>query len=136
MSALQDFAQWDFAQSMVPDWAGYCRFRNQLSEALDPAFYPIAYLDDLILSGDARLWVGEHAAIVAEIKDYPGGARVVHGLVAAGRMEEIVDLIPLAEAWGKEMGCTMAIVESRSGWMKTLRPSGYEVHQVAVRKAL
>ena len=103
---------------------------------MDPALYPIEYLDELILTGAARLWVGEHAAIVAEIRDYPGGARVVHGLVAAGRMEEIVGLIPLAEAWGREAGCTMAIVESRAGWMKALRPSGYEMHQVSLRKEL
>jgi hypothetical protein len=104
---------------------------------MDPAFYPIDYLDALILSGRARLWVGEAAAIVAEIKDYPGGARVVHGLVAAGRIEEINRrLIPLAEAWGKAEGCTHAIVESRSGWMRALRAYGYEPHQVAVRKPL
>jgi hypothetical protein len=122
---------------MLPDWAGYHRFRPQFAEALDPPFYPIEYLDALILSGRGRLWVGVHAAIVAEIKHYPGGAKVVHGLVAAGRMEEIVErLIPEAEAWGKAAGCTSAIIESRSGWMRALKPHGYEPHQVAVRKEL
>lgn len=121
----------------IPNWAAYVHFRPQFAEALDPAFYPIDYLDALILSGRARLWIGAHAAIVAEIKEYPGGARVVHGLVAAGRMEEIVDrLIPEAEAWGKAAGCTHAIIESRSGWMRALKPHGYEPHQVAVRKQL
>ena len=122
---------------ILPDWAGYRRFRDRFAEAMDPAFYPIEYLDALILSGRARLWVGEEAAIVAEIKDYPGGARVVHGLVAAGWIEEInTKLIPLAEAWGKASGCTHAIVESRAGWMRALRAHGYEPHQVAVRKIL
>jgi hypothetical protein len=122
---------------MIPDWAGYVRFRPQLAEAMDPAFYPIEHLDALILSGRARLWVGEHAAIVAEIRDYPGGARAVHGLVAAGRIEEINEqLIPRAEAWGKALGCTCAIVESRSGWMRALKARGYAPHQVALRKEL
>lgn len=121
----------------LPDWAGYRRFRDRFAEAMDPAFYPIEYLDGLILAGRARLWAAEHAAIVAEIKDYPGGARVVHGLVAAGRIEDINRLlIPLAEAWGKAAGCTHAIIESRSGWMRALRAYGYEPHQVAVRKEL
>jgi len=120
-----------------PDWSSYHRFRPQFAEAMDPAFYPIEYLDDLIRSGRARLWASEHGAIVAEIRDYPGGARVVHGLVAAGRIEEIsARLIPQAEAWGKALGCTCAIIESRSGWMRALRPHGYEPHQVAVRKTL
>jgi hypothetical protein len=122
---------------ILPDWSGYHRFRPQLAEALDPTFYPIEHLDALILSGRARLWVGEHAAIVAEIRDYPGGARAVHGLVAAGRIEEISGtLIPQAEAWGKAQGCTCAIVESRSGWMRALKPQGYAPHQVALRKEL
>ena len=122
---------------ILPDWAGYRRFRDRFAEAMDPAFYPIDYLDTLILSGRARLWVGTDAAIVAEIRDYPGGARVVHGLVAAGRIGEIkAHLIPRAEAWGKAMGCTSAIIESRSGWMRALKPFGYEPHQMAVRKEL
>jgi hypothetical protein len=122
---------------ILPDWAGYCRFRDRFAEAMDPAFWPIEYLDGLILAGRARLWVAEHAAIVAEIKDYPGGARLVHGLVAAGRIGDIERLlIPQAEAWGKAAGCTHAIIESRSGWMRALRAYGYEPHQVAVRKEL
>jgi hypothetical protein len=120
-----------------PDLAGYRRFRDRFAEAMDPAFYPIDHLDALILSGRARLWVGAQAAIVAEIRDYPGGARAVHGLVAAGRIGEIeAQLIPLAEAWGKALGCTCAIVESRPGWMRALKPYGYAPHQVALRKEL
>ena len=121
----------------APDLAAYRRFRPLFAEAMDPDFYPIDHLDHLILTGRARLWAGARAAIVAEIRDYPGGARVVHGLVAAGPIEDIVGhLIPLAEIWGKASGCTHAIIESRSGWMRALRPSGYEPHQVAVRKDL
>lgn len=122
---------------MIPDWAGYVRFRDRFAEAMDPAFYPAEYLDELILSRRARLWVGENAAIAAEIKVYPGGAKVVHGLVAAGRIEEIIEeLIPQAEAWGKAEGCTMAIIESRDGWQRILKSHGYEPHQLAVRKLL
>lgn len=122
---------------IVPDWAGYQRFRPQLAEALDPAFYPIEFVDELLLLGRAQIFCSDHAAMVAEIKEYPGGARVVHCLVAAGRMEEIVDAIrPQVEAWGIRNGCRQAIVESRSGWMKILKPHGYSVHQVSVLKEL
>lgn len=122
---------------ILPDWAGYRRFRDRFAEAMDPAFWPIEYLVGLILSGRARLWVGSEAAVVAEIRDYPGGARVVHGLVAAGRIEEIVEqLIPEAEAWGTAMGCTAAIIESRAGWARALKAEGYAPHQVAIRKEL
>lgn len=122
---------------ILPDWAGYCRFRSQIAEALDPDFYPITFVDEALLSGRAQIFTSDHAAMVAELKDYPGGARVVHCLVAAGRMEEIVDAIrPQVEAWGMRNGCRHAIVESRAGWMKILKPHGYAVHQVAVMKEL
>jgi hypothetical protein len=122
---------------ILPDWAGYVRFRPQIAEALDPDFYPIEYVDQLLLAGQAQIFCSGHAAMIAELKHYPGGARVVHCLVAAGRMEEIVDDIrPRVEAWGIGNGCSRAMVESRSGWMKILRPHGYEPHQVSVIKSL
>jgi len=122
---------------IVSDWAGYHHFRPQIEAALHPALYPIEYLDHLLLSGRARLFLSDHAAMVAEIQDYPGGARVAHCLVAAGRMEEIVDLLrPRVEAWGAANGCSRAIVESRAGWMKVLKPHGYEIFQVSVMKEL
>jgi len=33
-------------------------------------------------------------------------------------------------------GCSRAIVESRAGWMKVLKPHGYEIFQVSVMKEL
>ena len=50
---------------------------------------------------------------------------------------QITDLIrPRVEAWGAASGCTRAIVESRAGWMKVLKPHGYEIFQVSVMKEL
>jgi hypothetical protein len=119
---------------MSPD---YERFRPIFAEAIDPRLYSIEHLDALLQSGRAQIWVGEAAAIVTEIRTYPAGAAVIHGLVAAGDLDEIVDtLIPRAEAWARSIGCAMAIVESRPGWPRALRQQGYEPHQVSVRKAL
>jgi len=122
---------------IVPDWAGYLRFRDRFAAAMDPLFYPIGHLDGLVLAGQARLWIGDDAAIAAEALVYPGGARAVHGLVAAGDLEEIRSmLIPAAEAWGRRAGMRHAIIESRPGWARALKTSGYEIHQIAVRKGL
>lgn len=115
----------------------YARFREGFAAALDPDFYPIAYLDELVAIGRGLLWTSPAAAIVAEIKTYPGGAKVIHGLVATGDLEEITGaLIPSAEAWAREQGCRFAIIESREGWARQLKSSGYEPHQVSLRKAL
>jgi len=122
---------------ILPDWAGYQRFRPMLSEALDPDFYPIEYVDALLLNGEAQVFCSEHAAMIAELKQYPGGARVVHCLVAAGRIDEISGTLrPRVEAWGAAAGCTRALVESRAGWMRILEPHGYRVWQVSLMKEL
>jgi hypothetical protein len=115
----------------------YLRWRDEFASAMDERLYTIEYLDRLIEQMQAQIWFGERAAMVTEVRSYPAGAHVIHGLVAAGELEEIRDvLIPRAEAWARLAGCQMAVIESRPGWAKALKASGYEPHQVAVRKDL
>lgn len=119
----------------VPRWAEYLRFRDAFRAAMDERLYPAEWLDRRVLSGDVLFLSTQDAAIVAEVRTYPSGAQDVHGLVAAGAMDEIVErLIPEAEAWGRAQGCAGAIIESREGWARALRRYGYEPFQTAVRK--
>jgi hypothetical protein len=115
----------------------YPRFREAFAEAMDSRLYTIGYLDRLLLSGKAQIWFGEKAAIVTEIRPYPTGARVIHGVVAAGDLQEIAEiLIPKAEQWGRSIGCAFASIESRPGWAKALRSAGYVPYQLAIMKEL
>lgn len=114
----------------------YARFRNRLAEAIDGRLFSIEYLDWLIDTGQAQLWHDGHSAIVASIRQYPTGALVVTGLCACGKLKNIRKLIPLAEQWGRENGCVMALIESRVGWGPVLKEDGYEPHQLAVAKEL
>lgn len=114
----------------------YADWREQLGSALDPRFYTLAHLDDLITSGRAKVMASERAAIVIEPKTYPTGAVVVNGLVAAGDLDEIKTLIAAAEQIGRDAGCIGAVIESRDGWARALKPLGYEVFQVSLFKEL
>lgn len=114
----------------------YYEFRPKFIEAMDPDFYTGEFLDEQLFLGHADIWFSEHASIVAGVKDYPGGARVIEGLVAAGPLEEILGLIAEAEVYGKSIGCTHAKIESREGWGKVLKDKGYTLYQSTVRKAL
>lgn len=119
----------------IPDWAGYLAFRQRFADTLDERFHTIEWLDFMVSSGAYRFWRSANAAIIAEIKKFPTGARQLHGLLAAGELAEIVsELIPQAEQWGRERGCVLAVIESRPGWAKALQD--YEIHQVSVRKEL
>ena len=126
----------------MTDWD---RWAPRFAEALDPNLYTLDYLTALVGMMKAQVWFGADAAIVTEIRTYPTGARVIHGLVAAvdpgsapgAGLREIVEvLVPRAEAWARSIGCILAIVESRPAWVRVLKQYGYEPHQQAVRKEL
>jgi hypothetical protein len=114
----------------------YHHFRAQFAAMLDQRFYTVEWLDHQIYSGAARLWSDGSSAIIATLKTYPTGAIEVHGLIAVGALETILELIELAEDWGKRCGAIVACIESRSGWAKPLAQFGYEPHQLTLRKEL
>ena len=120
---------------IVPDWAGYLRFRDAFAAVLDPRLYTIEWLDDQVVTGRATVWIGRDAATITQIKHYPTGARDIEGLIAAGDLGEIVgELIPAAEAYARKIGCVGAIIQSREGWGRVLKPRGYAPYQIALRK--
>jgi hypothetical protein len=120
---------------MIPD--GYCAFRGAFSQVMDERYHTLEWLDDQVLSGKVQFWRTDNAAMITEIRDYPTGAKDIHALIAAGDLDEIIDEItPAAEEWARSQGCIAAQVESREGWAKALKPSGYESHQLIVRKEL
>jgi len=122
---------------MISDWVGYLRFRAQFQTVIDPEFYPIEWLDFEVSAGRAWPIIGENAALVVEVKAYPGGVKAAHGLIAAGDLNEIInELIPAAEAWGRTQGCKYGLIESREGWAKALKSHGWEIHQVSILKVL
>ena len=113
------------------------RWRPAFEQALDPRLYPVSYLDHLLYIGQAHLWATDHAALVTEFKHFPSGAKAIAVVIAAGDKDDIVnELRPQAEAWGTTQGCTFALVESREGWGRALKPHGYATHQVALMKEL
>src|SRR4051812_16680416 len=121
----------------------YEYWRPRFAEALDGNLYGIDYLDYLVLGvGLAHLWPGSDAAIVTEFKYFPGPGghaptiKAIHGLVAAGDLDEIKLLIKAAEAWGRSQGCRFAMISSRPGWQRVLQDDGWQPHQITLMKDL
>ena len=114
----------------------YADWRARFLEAVDESLYPAPFLDWLLDSGQARFWECDTAAIVAEIRQFPSGVLEVHGTVAAGELDGIKALIPLAEIWGKSFGATRASIASHPAWARLLRDEGYEMSQVTIVKVL
>lgn len=124
----------------LADHAGiteYWRFRDKFAKVLDPRYYPLEWLDVQIATGKMVLFTTSNSAILASIRTYPSGLKELHGELAAGNLETVVSqLIPQAEAYGRLHGCEIAVIQSREGWAKVMKASGYSLHQTSLRKAL
>jgi hypothetical protein len=114
----------------------YADWRARFLEAIDEGLYPAAWLDWLLETENAKFWGNDRAAIIAEMREYPSGAREVHGLVAAGEIDGIKALIPLAEEWGRSLGATRAAISSHPAWARIMRADGYEPNQLSIVKVL
>lgn len=117
------------------EWEEYCRFRAAFAQVIDPAYYPLEWLDGQVFTGKMRLFSTQNSAILTSIKCYPSGLKELHGEIATGELPEIVSvLIPHAEQYAREEGCAVAVISSREGWGKVMRD--YDLYQTSIRKVL
>lgn len=117
-------------------WESYQRHRAEISDLLDPRCWSIEWLDAELEHGRALAFGSDTAVIIITIKIYPAGAIELHGLVAAGKLEAILDLIEQAEEWGRAHGLDFACISSTPAWSRVLKDKGWQVHQVELRKDL
>jgi len=71
-------------------------------------------MEEAVAKGEARLWETADCAAITQDATY----REI--ICAAGRMEDIVSLLPEAEK-----GVQRVIVAGRPGWERVLKPHGF-----------
>jgi hypothetical protein len=100
----------------------YEDWRAALSEANDPAFWPITAIDEELAAGRAQFWCDGEAALVSRVIDYPGGAQVLDVLAAAGKLKNLTqNIAPMVEQWSRQNGLSHMMVAGRGGWVRVLR---------------
>lgn len=125
------------AKPLLSRWVEYLRFRDAFAALLDPALYPIEWLDGEIKHGNILLLSADDSAILVSVKTYPSGLQEIHGEAAIGKRADIVSiLIPQAENFGRSIGCKFGSISSRPGWERVMREHGYDLHQTTLRKSL
>lgn len=125
-----------YGGSFTNDWTAYQGFRDAFSEVMDPRFYNIEWLDRKVWNCDFRFWSNQTSAIITEVKTFPAGAMEIAGVLAAGELSDIKELIKEAEQWGAKIGCITAEIASRPGWKAKLKADGYEEYQLCLKKDL
>lgn len=124
------------AETVHPMAAQWAKWRPRFAEAMDLSFDTMEGLERMVLQGKLQFWPGHNAAVITEIYPYAGGEKVLQGKWAAGDAEEIMQMVPGIEAFGRVQGCTTVLVEGREGWARALRAQGYSKWSVTLRKAL
>jgi len=112
------------------------RFKSEVASILDERFYPLWWVEAEIAAGRIATLVNETAIIGFEAKRYPGGATELHGMFAAGDMAGILPLIDEVCSLGKELGVTVAAIESRAGWARVLQDRGFVRDRLRIVKDL
>lgn len=89
----------------------------------------------VIEAEDAQLWTSEKAAIVTSIQIWPNGFKELTHWLAAGDLDEALELNPIVEAWAAEKGCDRIVLPSgRKGWLRVL--PGYRAIAATIVKDL
>jgi hypothetical protein len=103
---------------------------------LDERLYPLWWVESQISEGKIDLLHNDTAIIGIEARKYPGGARELHGMFAAGGKAAIKELVKQAIALAEAAGMDCAAIESRAGWEREFRDLGFVKDRVRIVKGL
>ena len=112
------------------------RHRAEIASLLDERFYPLWWVEAEIAAGRIAIMANDTAIIGFEAKRYPGGATEVHGMFAAGELEGILPLIDEVCGLARDLGVTVAAIDSRGGWARVLKDRGFKQDRVRIVKEL
>lgn len=84
-------------------------------------------VDDIkarVKDGRLQSWQRGQSVVVTEVLSFPR-KQIVNILLAAGNLEEIMDLQDDIAQWAKEIGCDRMMMSGRHGWSKVLPKYGW-----------
>ena len=82
-----------------------------------------------------QFWPAERGCAVTEIVDYPR-SRVLHVFLAAGELDQIVDMESSAAEFARQHGCQGMTLAGRRGWKKVLNEHGWSEAFTVLSKEL
>jgi hypothetical protein len=119
----------------VAESDAWARWRPEIAKACDGSHHTIESIEQGLEAGVSHALTTETCCYIVEVQDYPV-QRACQIMWAAGDLKSILDNLPNVQAWAKLRGCTEMLVEGQPGWARALKPQGYDVWSVTLRRAL
>lgn len=112
------------------------KIRELIQSALD--YDPSYSVDDVlrdVIAGNAKIWMTEESLAIATFSETPQVKRC-HIWIAAGNLDELMgEIYPQIEEAATELGVSVMTISGRRGWIRTLKPQGFnETAAVAVKR--
>jgi len=96
------------------------------------------YYEDIaegVTSGVLQLWPAERGCWVTEVTQYPR-KKVLHVFLAAGELDQIIDMHESVVQWAKTQGCQSLTLSGRKGWTKALEDLDWKPKMVFMEKGI
>ena len=123
---------------MSTDRKNFDRLREHVAAALEyeHGTHTVEDVWDQIEAGHAQLWYGPNSVIITQIEETPQ-RRILRFWLAGGYLEELEPMYIHLEAWGRDIGCDMAVIVGRKGWERTfLKREGWAPTHTVFTKEL
>jgi len=101
-------------------------YREQIESALAYSGGTHTFEDVLqgVAEGRMQAWVNNKSIAITEVIVFPR-KKNLHGFLAAGNMREILEMVPSAAEWGRQLGCTGFTLAGRKGWQRVFGKRGW-----------
>lgn len=92
-------------------------------------------ISQAVLDGRMQIWPAPKGVAITEIIVYPR-AKVLHIFLAAGEMDQLLDMIDAAREWGRSQGCTSLTMTGRPGWERVLGNHGWSRRSITMTREI
>lgn len=82
--------------------------------------HAIEHIREGIAGGWLQIWPTPNSVCITEISTYPSGLKILNGLIAGGKLDEILDTILALEDYATLAGCRFTTMIGREGWLRAV----------------
>ena len=117
--------------------AEVARCHKWIQDALDVGgnTHEVEHIEDGIRRNVYQLWSHQDGCVVTEIVQFPNCLNL-HIWLCGGDLDCIMNMLPDIESFAKFIGAKEVTSCGRHGWLKMLKPHGYDRGLLCVNKSL